>query len=163
MGTTLSHIGLIDENNLEEYFDGEAELNGRTVSIDINFEDTTIEPGKLQIVEAFLADLPALERLGKAAIAVDYESGDTVKEYIGHHLEELEEEQVDELVKAADPNLPREKQLVSILKLARAGFYPHQDDNFVTLDFTIDEELTQYLIVVELTSKGDVNYITMES
>jgi hypothetical protein len=138
-------------------------LNGRTVELDINFENSTIEGAKLDIIEAFIADLPALERLGKAVIRQDYTSGDTVKEYIKHHFEELPENDVKELLKASDPGLPKEEQMLSLLKLKRAGFYPDNEDNFVTLDFTINEELTQYLVVVELTSRGELSYVTMES
>ena len=55
------------------------------------------------------------------------------------------------------------EQLLSLIHLKRVGIYPENDSNFATIDYTIGEEITQYLIVVVVQESGDIDYITMES
>lgn len=52
--------------------------------------------------------------------------------------------------------------MLSVLKLKRIGFYPN-DERFFNLDYTLDENLTDYLIVLDYTQDGELHYITLES
>jgi hypothetical protein len=153
----------LDLENLEEYYEGEGQLNGDTIAIDLHFEDLSVAEEKVKKVEHWVNNLSKLNDIGVAAIAEDFKSGDTVREYIQHHLEELDEKNITTLLEKTNRQMPQEEQMLSALKLKGIIFSPQTEENFITLDYTLDEELTDYLVVVDITAEGHVNYITMES
>jgi hypothetical protein len=159
----LPPFGELNPQNLEEFYDAEIEYAGRTIETDLNFEDSTIDLTSLEKVKEWIFDPQRLDTMGRDAIAKDVASGDTVKEYIEHHRDELDAEDVEELIKGGDQDLSREERLAKALHLVRIGFYPHDRDNFIILDYSLGRELTQYLVVVNLTADGEVDYLTMES
>ncbi|WP_342647917.1 DUF2004 domain-containing protein [Mucilaginibacter sp. CSA2-8R] len=53
--------------------------------------------------------------------------------------------------------------MLSQLTLQRIGFYPDVEEWFATLDFTIGEDIFNYLLVVTMDSKQILQEITMES
>ncbi|EHQ43922.1 DUF2004 domain-containing protein [Myroides odoratus] len=44
-----------------------------------------------------------------------------------------------------------------------ASIFPTSEDYFISIDFTIGADLTQYVLMVNLTSDLAIYYITMES
>jgi len=49
------------------------------------------------------------------------------------------------------------------LKLIRVGLYPTSEDNFAIFDYSIGEEITDYLVVINTDENGQLDYMTMES
>ncbi|RYY93620.1 MAG: DUF2004 domain-containing protein [Chitinophagaceae bacterium] len=160
---TLPHFGDVDHGAPEEFYDAQVPYAGDTLELDLNIDEAAVAPEQLDKVKRYLEDLPALDRKARALIAEDFHgAGDTVTEYLQHHMEELEEE-LDKLLEGTDPARPRDERLMKALRWVRAGFYPNDDEIFVTLDYTLGEELTQYLVVVNLDANGELAYMTMES
>ena len=155
---TLPHFGELDLDSLEEYYDTDIEFGGHEVQLDLNFENTSIDPARLEIVKQFIDNLTAYDANNRLAMEKDFEEGDTVISYLEHHQEELAT-----LVESEDtPDEPK-KQMLSKLHLVRAGFYPDSEDQFAIFDYSIGKELTQYLVVLFTNEKGELDYMTMES
>jgi len=66
-------------------------------------------------------------------------------------------------LKDTDKNLSIDRQILSILKLRRIGFYPYDNEAFAILDFVLDEDISQYILVVIMNDSKSVDHITMES
>ncbi len=160
---TLTNFGEVDTDNLEEYYDAEITVNGRTVEVDISLDEKSISIDKLEKINSWLANVQKLDELGLTTIKEDFVSGDTVKEYIEHHLEELDSDDLNDLIKQAKEGKTKEEKILNSIKLKRVGFYPHTDERFVNLDYTLDNDLTDYLVVLDFTEDGNLHYITLES
>ncbi|BAV07254.1 Protein of unknown function [Filimonas lacunae] len=152
----------LDLDDLEEYYAGTIELDGRTVDMDLSFDETSIADPTAQIIQKLLEDLPALHQANHQAILTDYENGGSVKKYIDQHLESVEPETLADLLSETDPSLPKEKQLLSLVHLKRVGFFPEDAERFVLFDYTIGKDVTDYLIAFTLDAQGSIVELTME-
>jgi hypothetical protein len=158
----LPHFGEIETDSLEEYYDVDIDFEGRTIQLDLNFEEGTIDPKRLDLVKTFIGQISAYNTKNKTTIASDFAGGDTVKEYIDHHLAELAKEDLATLIDA-DSKVSPDQQLLSKLQLVRVGLYPGSEEQFATFDYSIGQEITNYLVVLFTDENGEVEYMTMES
>lgn len=161
----LPHFGQLDSENINEYYDCEINFNNTNVAIDLNFGDTKIDIGRLEIAKKFLEQMADYDFKNKKYIEQDYKDDDcdTVREYIDHHLEELGEDELSELIDQKNKKISQGDQLVKKLHLVRMGLYPDSDDQFAIFDYSIGPEITQYLVVLFVDEFGNLDYITMES
>ena len=122
---TLPHFGEIDNSNLEEYYDVEIKFNGKEVDLDLNFEKKEVDPARLDIVKRFLDNLPEFEQKNKKYIDQDFknEHADTVATYVEHHLEELDEDELKDIIDFENETIEPEKQFINALHLVRVGFF----------------------------------------
>jgi hypothetical protein len=165
---TLPHFGNLPTENLEEYYDVDIEFNGNEIQIDLNFENKTIDTLTVDTVKNFIENVENVENfdnLNKTYILNDYndEDGDTVKFYLEHHLEEVGKDELSKLINFDDTTTEPEQQLLTKLKLVRVGLYPESEDNFAIFDYSIGQEITNYLVVINTDEKGELDYMTMES
>ena len=79
------------------------------------------------------------------------------------HLEELQENELQEVLKNASSERKKRKKLLKLLHLTRIGFYPHDAQNYVVFDYTFGDDVTNYLLVVGMNNADKVEFITMES
>lgn len=159
----LTHFGEIDLENLEEYYETEITVDGRQVEVDINFDEGSTDASTLNKINKWLSNASKLNEIGLATIQEDYKSGETVREYIEHHMEELDEDDLSQLLKSAKGGATKEEKILSAIKLKRIGFYPQTEERFLNLDYTLEGELTDYLVVLDFTEDGKLHYITTES
>jgi hypothetical protein len=160
---TLPHFGELDTESLDEYYDVDIDFEGRTIQLDLNFEEGSIDPKRLDLVKAFISGLSDYNTKNLVAIADDMEDGDTVEEYIDHHLAELAEEDLAQLVDKNNSKTSPQKQLLAKLQLVRVGLYPGSEEQFATFDYSIGQEITNYLVVLFTDENGELDYMTMES
>lgn len=158
----LPYFEELNLTKLEDYYSIDTELEGRQIQIDLNFDHTFIEESRLLRVNAILEKLPEFVGKLNAFIREDLKTGNDVQEYLDFHLDELDEELLS-LLSKADQSLKKDQQLLSILKLRRIGFYPDEEETFTVSDFEIDQEISQYVLVVNTTEDQELHYITMES
>ena len=160
----LPFFGEIDLAKLEEYYEVTIQLNSNEVELDLNFSVENIEAGHLNSLAALLSNLAAIDAGNKAFIEQDYNgAGDTVRMYIDHHLDEIDDEELGNIIDLSNTDVDIKEQLVKALKLIRVGFYPGNEQDFAVFDYSIDPEFTQYLVVLFRNEKGEIHYITMES
>jgi len=162
---TLPYFGKLPTENLEEYYSVSIDFNGHEIQIDLNFENKNTETFQLDKVKSYLENIEKFNGLNKTYISDDYndEEGDTVKFYIEHHLEEVGKDELSALINFDDPTLGPEQQLLKKIELVRVGLYPDSEDNFAILDYSIGENLTNYLVVINTDENGQLDYMTMES
>ena len=153
----------LNSDSLTDYYEATIDFEQATIQLDINFDETTIDPDKLLTVKNYLDELQAIIGIAKNGIFNDFENGEDVKEFLTFHIEELDQSDLDSLLTHADKTLSLEQQILSILKLRRIGFYPDADDEFAILDFVLDEEISQYILVVKINDHKTIDHITMES
>lgn len=162
---SLPHFADIDTNSLEEYYDVDVDFNGREIQIDLNFENKSIDPKRLDIAKHFIENIPEFDKINKKYIEQDFndEECDTVKTYVEHHLEEVGKVELAHLVNFDNEATSPEMQLMNSLQLVRVGFYPDSEDQFAIFDYSIGRDLTQYLVVINTDENGNLDYMTMES
>lgn len=162
---TLPYFGNLPIDNLKEYYDVDIEFNGNEIQIDLNFENKTIDSLAMEKVKKIIENIEKLDKQNKTYILFDYldEDGDTVKLYLEHHLEDVDKEELSELINFDDTTVEPELQLLTKLKLVRVGLYPDSHDNFATFDYSIGQDITDYLVVIQTDENGALDYITMES
>jgi hypothetical protein len=159
----LLHFEDIDLDSVEDYYSVDIAFQNHTIQLDLNFTEETASKGSLDAVRQFIEGLDVYAAKAQAAIRNDFDTTDTVKDYIEHHLEDIDKDELDELLADSDKSIAVEQQLLAKFALVRAGFYPEDDDDFAMFDYTISRDITQYLIVVKFDNKGSVVDIAMES
>lgn len=161
----LPHFGFIDPAALKEYYDVEIPFNDTKIQIDLNFNSKSIDPARLETVKQFIENIRIHDLNNKKHINADYhdEDGNTVKFYLEHHLEELGKDELAELIDLGSKSSEHEKQLLKKLHLVRVGLYPDSEDQFAIFDYSIGQEITNYLVVIFTDENGNLDYMTMES
>lgn len=162
---TLPHFGKLATENLEEYYDVDIVFNGNEIQIDLNFENKAIDIATMDKVKNFIENIEKFDILNKNYILDDYndEEGDTVKFYLEDHLEEIGKDGLSTLINFDDTTIELEQQLLAKLKLVRVGLYPESEDNFAIFDYSIGQDITNYLVVINTDENGQLEYMTMES
>ncbi|MBC5834462.1 DUF2004 domain-containing protein [Flavobacterium sp. F372] len=162
---TLPHFGKLATENLEEYYDVDIVFNGNEIQIDLNFENKAIDIATMDKVKNFIENIEKFDILNKNYILDDYndEEGDTVKFYLEDHLEEIGKDELSTLINFDDTTIELEQQLLAKLKLVRVGLYPESEDNFAIFDYSIGQDITNYLVVINTDENGQLEYMTMES
>lgn len=162
---SIAPFGNINLANPDAYYDAEMSLNGRMVQLDLNFEEENIPAERLEAVTRMIGQLAEQDKRNRQYMAKDYadEDADSVRLYIETHLEETDPGDLSALIDLDHPEHTPEEQMLEKLYLLRVGFYPDRDDMFAVFDYTLDEDLSNYLIVLNIKENGDLDYITMES
>jgi len=162
---TLPFFGQLDLANLEEYYDVEIEFEGKTIEIDLNFEDTSIEAKRMDKAVKFIEAISEFDKKNKKYIEKDFkdEEGYTVRDYINHHLQDISREELAGLVDFDNKSVSPEEQMLKQLRLVRMGLYPDNEDQFAIFDYSIGADYTNYLVVINTNEKGKLDYMTMES
>ena len=159
----LPLFGEIRLNPTKDY-ETTTDLNNQKVRLDLNFDSDEIkDSGILSGVKQILENLAEFDKKAKKEIASDFSKNGTVFEYIEHHLSELNETQIAELLKSSDKTLNDKQNLLAKIKLHRVGFYPEKENGIAIFDYTIGKEFTDYLIVVEINENGEIVDIRTES
>lgn len=172
----LPPFGQINLTSLNEEYDGVLELDGYIINLDINFDKTTIDESAMDIIRHFIENIPNFDKQNVVSIANDFsdENGETVKEFIDFHIEELEKDKLSQLVNYENTEVSVEKQLLNKLKLERVGLYPdgkYDNDYFAVFDYTFEgnvyidsrRTITDQIIVVKTDHKGNLYHLCWES
>jgi hypothetical protein len=106
------------------------------------------------------AEIKRREAAARAAIKRVFGTSDDeygVKLFVSHHLEELDPAYWKKHLSTENPD----PQLV--LDLLELRSHWGGDDETTMFDFTLPEQVTNYVISVRFDDEGDVSEITMES
>ncbi|MGH1335160.1 MAG: DUF2004 domain-containing protein [Aureispira sp.] len=163
----LPHFEEIDLTQLDEYYNVEIEQKGLKIGIDLNFEKKEIEAQLFDEIKKIIENIESEDSKNRIYITSDFkdENGDTVKEYLEFHIEELAEE-LSGIINFEDKSSSPEKQLLEKLKLGRIGFYPdgkYGTESFVVYDYIVDRELSDQIVVVNIDKEGKLINLAWES
>ncbi len=139
----------IDLNDLNDYYDAQIKFKEREIALDINFDEYSTDRQKLEAISSVVNHLADYDEKARKAMEEDYLSGDTIKTYIENHQDLFGENEVAEQI--------------AKLYLKRVGFYPENEEGFAVFDYTISEQETQYLVVINFKKDGGIDSLTMES
>lgn len=159
----MPNFAELDINSLKEYYNVQIDFKGHKIEMDLNFIEKSIETDKLEVVKMFIDNLKMLNTVALDAIKEDFLTGGPVKEYIEHHLEETSEKSLNPFVQKSAKPAAKENKMLAKFYLKHVGFYPQNEDQFAVFDFTIDQELTDYIIAVNFKEDGEIAYLSMES
>jgi hypothetical protein len=161
----LPYFTPIDLSSLQQYYSEQTAFNGTEVELDLNFWGNAIEPKRLDLVKNILDNLKEFDSRNRNYIELDFadEAADTVTTYIDHHLTELSEEELAGIIDS-NSSIEPEKQIINALQLVRVGFYPDEgEDQIAVFDYSLGQDITNYLIVIFINENGALDHITMES
>lgn len=155
----------LDPSNLVDYYGLEFKFGEQTISVDLNFDQQTINPNRLEIVRDFLNKLETYDNLNKEYIKREYidESSDITATYLKYFIEDNDAEIIKSLIKSYGDGRNIESLLLDKFRLNRLAFFVDNDNGFANFDYTISKELTGDIIVVFTDTNGQIDYITMES
>ena len=159
------YFGEINLDKLEEWYETEIDLNGKTVEISITVSTAAknIDKESIETIENYVDDLKNNEDNIQLVIHRDFKEMGETKEYIDNQIELQDKEDIANLIENADKKLSKKEKLLSALILLRIVFYPEKEDKmFAVFDYTIDEELTDDLLAVKLYKDSSVT-IDIES
>lgn len=164
----LPYFGQFNGQALEQYYSAEIEINDSKVSLDLNFEDESIDENTFQAIKNFLGNIHQFNEENKSLIWTDFKAHGESFDYINFFFEELSEEQLSAIINIADKNIPKEEQLLNKLKLIRICLYPSalsDDSYFGIFDYSIyiDGEPCNQLLAVATNENGELDHITWES
>lgn len=161
----LPYFGQLNIKSLEEYYDTSTTLRGQEINIDLNFDTINADKSKMESIKYILENIEKFNKQNKIYIDNDFndKKGKIVKSYLKHHLEQLNEEELDILIDKNENLISPIEQLLNKLILVRIGLYPDNDNYITTFDYSIGKEITQYLVVITTDKDGNLNYIEMES
>jgi Protein of unknown function (DUF2004) len=164
-GIKLPYFAILDPALLEEYYDADIEYNNSEIQVDLNFDNNSIDVKRLEIAKHFIENIRIHDLNNRKHIEKDFNDadGETVREYLEHHLEELATDELDDLIGPGVKTVDRPKLLLKKLQLVRVGLYPDSVDQFAIFDYSIGKELTQYIVVINTDENGNLDYMTMES
>lgn len=160
----IEPFGEIDFNKAEEeYTIYDYDLNGSKIWFDLIFENETVSESLIPDITAFITRIPELTATIKAKIIEDYQTGEIVKGYINHHFEECPPEELTEIgINTDQPEQAIKDEMARNIHLKRIGIYA-EDETFCVFDYTLSEEITQYLVVVNTNKQGEIEEIVIES
>lgn len=161
----LPNFGDLNMNALNDYYRISANFKGNEISFDLNFDHPKATIGKMEKVKYVLQNIDRFDERNKLYIADDFnhKNGDTVKQYIDHHLSDCTEEELSTLIDLSKNSSSHPKQLLKKIKLKRVGIYPDDEAYFAKFDYTIGRRITQYVIVITTNPNGELIYLTTES
>ncbi len=160
----LKYFGKIDLNKTEEYIDILIEINENEVSIDLNIIEEKISEETIQPTIKFLDNLSGIEKIAHKQVLLDFQNGNIVKDYIEHHIGEFNDEELKSLgIESTDSSENKKQKFLNKIHLKRIGIYPEEWDSLAIFDYTINDDLTQYLIVLKFDSNGKFVDIYTES
>ncbi len=162
---TLPHFGKLPIISLKENYEVNIDLKGNEIHLDLNFDLEYVTTSTLEKVKNFLENLEQFDDLNKIHILNDFNNGNdgSVKMYLEHHLAEVDKAELDTIIDFDNTETEPIQQLLAKLKLVRVGIYPKNKENFAIFDYSIGQDITNYLIVINTDENGKMDYLTMES
>jgi hypothetical protein len=163
----IPHVGAIEfPSGTNGYWDFALPMRGGDVPVDINAEGDAFTKDMLAEIQIFISDAARFDDIARDAFKTEYtEKPDdgAVGIYLSHHAEELGEKDLLKIFGISDPDDLDIHHLLDALQLKRIGLYPGAEGHVAVFDYTIDEEATDYLLVVEFDGDGEVYGISMDS
>jgi hypothetical protein len=137
------------------------ELAGRPVELGFDPGDEPLDAGQVDTLAEVAGRLADLDRAARAAMLRDYVAdldSEGAGGYLIHHVDELGEERVAAALGIPTPVDP--ERFVGALRLVHIAVQP---DEPMVLDYTIDADLTNYVLAVGVDEDGQVVSINTES
>lgn len=163
------YFGNININDVEDCYECELEHNGKTLYPLVTFEKAVFSNRKIKESDVLAADklVDKLDTFIAHAIKPlddSFKNKSTVYEYLEHHLDEMPGSELSALGIDCDTSHSEKiKHLKQCLHFKSVILDPTNETDTLTLDYTISEEYTQYVLAVRINARGELSDIYMES
>lgn len=140
-------------------------IGGKQVHGELDINDV-LAADVIMALPHTVQELERLDQIAREAILEDAESGDddsAAALYVEHHHEELEPTEFKRVFGVESPDGDNMKTALARLSLVRVGLYPEDEDRKVLFDYSIDRDVTQYVLCVSLDASGNVASVDVES
>lgn len=145
-----------------DYMETTITLDNKEIELDLNCEEVI---GSIDWIDNYENYISKLEKIKKEIlhyINTDFKEKGVTKEWIDFHLEEIEEEYINNLLKTTKQSLSKEEQALSLLRLRRVGIYPKYE-GYAIWDFVLDDEISDEILTLQTDIDGNIIDIAWES
>lgn len=156
----ITYFNEFDPQN--DYAETTIILDGKEVELDLNCEEVIGSTDWIDEYEKYIVQLERIKKDILQYINNDFIEEGLTKEWITFHLEEIDEEYIDTLLKNAEQFLTKEEQALSLLKLRRIGLYPKYE-GYAIWDFVLDDEVSDEILTLQTDINGNILNIAWES
>lgn len=164
----LLYFGNINGTQLEASYTAAAELGGRTIDLDLHFDNTTLEAPLDRTINGFLENISLYDTQNRAYMKSDFGQDGETLDFIRFYLDELKRPQLNRILGPQEEHKSIPHQLLDKLQLIRVGIYPDSADDsdyFAIFDYTleVDGRPGHELLAVTTNKEGKLDYISWES
>ena len=156
----ITYFNEFDPQN--DYAETTIILDGKEVELDLNCEEVIGSTDWIPEYEKYVVQLERIKKNILQYINNDFIEEGLTKEWITFHLEEIDEEYIDALLKNAEQFLNKEEQVLSLLRLRRIGLYPEYE-GYAIWDFVLDDEVSDEILTLQTDINGNILNIAWES
>lgn len=156
----ITYFNEFDPQN--DYAETTIILDGKEVELDLNCEEVIGSTDWIPEYEKYVVQLERIKKDILQYINNDFIEEVLTKEWITFHLEEIDEEYIDALLKNAEQFLNKEEQALSLLRLRRIGLYPEYE-GYAIWDFVLDDEVSDEILTLQTDINGNILNIAWES
>ncbi|WP_294664778.1 DUF2004 domain-containing protein [uncultured Fusobacterium sp.] len=156
----ITYFNEFDPQN--DYAETTIILDGKEVELDLNCEEVIGSTDWIPEYEKYVVQLERIKKDILQYINNDFIEEGLTKEWITFHLEEIDEEYIDALLKNAKQFLNKEEQVLSLLRLRRIGLYPEYE-GYAIWDFVLDDEVSDEILTLQTDTNGNILNIAWES
>jgi hypothetical protein len=150
------------ETSDELMWEDTANLAGREVELEMT-GDTEVTPAQLDAAATFVRGLARFDATSREALLREQGDGSAVRLYIDHHLSELPAPVLQALFATTRASEITPALFLSRMVLQRVELYPADETRTAVFDYTLDQDATNYLLVVSFDAAGEVTSVEMES
>lgn len=157
----LPYFGEIDLNNQQnDFYETEIIIDNSNIELSLDFANE-VSLKKVQEAEQILQDIQKTRNKAFKILQENFNQGQDVKDYLEHHLEELDSEDINILLE--DKN-QQENDLENLFKklhiISISLFF---EEKQILFDFSLDEDLTNYVISIYSDFEGTLQRLSIES
>lgn len=159
---TIKYFGHIRDLILIDALETECFFDGDNLKLDVNLDGGYPTYDWVTELNCYLNQLTQIKQKVVEAIHTDYDNNGVSKDLISFYMDDCDEEFQNELIAGTDVLLPIDERLLEAHVLRRIGFYP-TDNHYAVWDFRLNPQLSDQILVVMTTEKGDVINVAWES
>ncbi len=153
----------IDISKLEDYYSQEVQIGPDTIEIDLNFDSESISTKEANKLNSIIEKIPKIIEKSWRWIENDFKRGVDVKDFIAIHLDNFFSNEIDALLQNTNTTLSQQERFLETLKVNRIGLYPFDNEYYLIIDWMVNSEFSDYILVINVKSNLTLNYITIES
>lgn len=158
---TIAYFGEIDPDS-DDFLSTQIIVDNHITTLVICTAGKKLTNQQVNVFEKYAKRIPEYKFKIDKAIAKDMKEGGPTFEYLEHHLEELDDITIENLLKNTNLQKTQIEQLLSILRLEEIVFH-FNNDEYAIWNYSPGSDITNYQLAVYTNSEGDVVGLAMEN
>lgn len=138
-------------------------IDGRSFQANLYLWEDVVNCETLSIVQEELERVPQMYRAARKFLYDHLKGNQMIRDFIQSHREYLEPEYLCEYFQIGSPEELTDEQFYEKLELRTLAIKPQENGEDCTLDFSIDEGLSDELLVIRFDRVGNMTNLCWES